>query len=204
MTELALTRIFSVVMYYHFAFLAISIALFGLSASGVYAYLRRHTLDRQPTEALLARQSLIYAECTVVALFAVVRLRVGLNYSPSNLALMLAIYALAAVPFFTGGLVLTLAISRLASQINVVYAADLTGAAFGCLVLIPLLNRLGAPGVVLTATVLAAVSAVLFASAGHRRAVASVAAAVVLIPMTGQLSGLATFDVTDTKGHQGD
>ena len=35
MTELALTRIFSVTMYYHFAFLAISIALFGLSASGV-------------------------------------------------------------------------------------------------------------------------------------------------------------------------
>ena len=37
MTELALTRIFSVVMYYHFAFLAISIALFGVSASGVFA-----------------------------------------------------------------------------------------------------------------------------------------------------------------------
>jgi len=30
MTELALTRIFSVTMYYHFAFMAISIALFGL------------------------------------------------------------------------------------------------------------------------------------------------------------------------------
>ena len=30
--ELALTRIFSVVFYYHFAFLAISIALFGLGA----------------------------------------------------------------------------------------------------------------------------------------------------------------------------
>ena len=47
MTELALTRIFSVTMYYHFAFLAISIALFGLSASGVYVFvcaerLRRH------------------------------------------------------------------------------------------------------------------------------------------------------------------
>jgi hypothetical protein len=54
MTELALTRIFSVVMYYHFAFLAISIALFGLSASGVYAYLRRRALDARPTEVLLA------------------------------------------------------------------------------------------------------------------------------------------------------
>ena len=92
---------------------------------------------------------------TIVALFVLVRLRVGLNYSPQNLALMLTIYALAALPFFTGGLVITLAISRLSSRINAVYAADLLGAAAGCLVLIPLLNRLGAPGVVLAAAALA-------------------------------------------------
>ena len=129
MTELALTRIFSVVMYYHFAFLAISIALFGLSASGVFAYVARRRLDRHSTDALLATESLIYAVCTIVALFVLVRLRVGLNYSPKNLALMLTIYALAALPFFTGGLVITLAISRLSAQINAVYAADLIGAA---------------------------------------------------------------------------
>src|SRR5438067_12498225 len=37
--ELSLTRIFSVIFYYHFAFLAISIALFGLGAGGVLSYL---------------------------------------------------------------------------------------------------------------------------------------------------------------------
>ena len=36
--ELSLTRMFSVVFYYHFAFLAISIALFGLGAGGVLSY----------------------------------------------------------------------------------------------------------------------------------------------------------------------
>ena len=45
MTELALTRIFSVTMYYHFAFLAISIALFGLSASGVWIFVARNRLE---------------------------------------------------------------------------------------------------------------------------------------------------------------
>src|SRR6266446_5529232 len=93
MTELALTRIFSVVMYYHFAFLAISIALFGLSASGVFAYVARRRLDRVSTDALLAAESLIYAVCAIVALFWLVRLRVGLQYSPENLRLMLTIYA---------------------------------------------------------------------------------------------------------------
>ena len=38
--ELALTRLFSVVLFYHFAFLAISIALLGLGAGGVFAYLK--------------------------------------------------------------------------------------------------------------------------------------------------------------------
>src|SRR3954463_372462 len=84
MTELALTRIFSVIMYYHFAFLAISIALFGLSASGVYAYLRRTALDGRPTESLLARHALGYGAATIVSVFALVRLRVGLSYSPEN------------------------------------------------------------------------------------------------------------------------
>jgi spermidine synthase len=204
MTELALTRIFSVIMYYHFAFLAISIALFGLSASGVYAYLRRHALDRRPTGSLLANRSLAYAICTVVALYALVRLRVGLNYSPRNLALMLTIYALAAMPFFAGGLVIALAISRLASRINAVYAADLTGAALGCLALIPLLNGLGAPGVVLTAAALAIIAAILFAPSTSRGRVGVGGAAILGVALAGQASGIATFDVTDTKGHQGD
>ena len=64
MTELALTRIFSVVMYYHFAFLAISIALFGLSASGVFAYVARRRLAAHETAPLLSAASLVYAACT--------------------------------------------------------------------------------------------------------------------------------------------
>jgi hypothetical protein len=204
MTELALTRIFSVVMYYHFAFLAISIALFGLSASGVFAYVARRWLDRYPSSVLLARQSAIYAACTIVALFVLVRLRVGLNYSPRNLELMLIIYALAALPFFAGGLVITLAISRFSSRINAVYAADLTGAAAGCLVLIPLLNQLGAPGVVLAAAALALIGAVLFAPPASRKRFAAVSAMAMTALVAGQLSGVASFDVTDTKGHATD
>ena len=204
MTELALTRIFSVVMYYHVAFLAISIALFGLSASGVFAYLRRRRDAARPVGPLLATQSLLYAVCTVVSLFALVRLRVGLTYSPSNLALMLSIYALAALPFFTGGLVVTYAIARLPYPINSVYAADLTGAALGCLLLIPLLNTLGAPGVVLIAAALASTAAVLFAPRSSRPQVAAIGAVIMIVPLAGQLSGLAGFDVVDTKGHRGD
>ena len=204
MIELALTRIFSVIMYYHFAFLAISIALFGLSASGVFAYVMRERLGRRDTASLLTTASLIYGATTIVSLFLLVRLRVGLSYSPQNLVLMLLIYTLAALPFFTGGLVITLAIARQPSRINAIYAADLTGAAAGCLMLIPLLNRLGAPGVVLAAALMAIVAAVLFAAPAARSRIAIAGAALMVLPLTGQLSGAAGFDVLDTKGHRSD
>src|SRR5690349_22010530 len=68
MTELALTRIFSVTMYYHFAFLAISIALFGLSASGVLVYVTRRALARADTRELLSAGSLLHVVATLVSL----------------------------------------------------------------------------------------------------------------------------------------
>src|ERR1700683_2023713 len=53
--ELALTRLFSVVLFYHFAFLAISIALLGLGAGGVFAYLLKKRLAATATRTLAAR-----------------------------------------------------------------------------------------------------------------------------------------------------
>jgi hypothetical protein len=204
MIELALTRIFSVTMYYHFAFLAISIALFGLSASGVYVYVRRARLASHSTETLLTHRALVFAAVTIVALELLVRVRVGLNYSPSNLARMLAIYTLAALPFFTGGSVISLAISRLSNRVNVVYGADLIGAAAGCLLLLPLLNAVGAPGVVLIAAALGGTAALLFAPGGRLSRTAFMAILAVGVPGCAQMLNAVPFDVRDTKGHQQD
>ena len=204
MTELALTRIFSVTMYYHFAFLAISIALFGLSASGVATYVFRGRLARFGTEALLATFALLHAVSTLIALFALVRLRVGLTYSPENLVLMLLIYALAALPFLTGGMVIAVAFARLTTHINLLYASDLLGAAAGCVALIPLLNLLGAPGGILAAAVLSSVAAVAFDTAARRGRTAAVAVLVIALPLGAEVAGQAPFDVVRTKGHETD
>jgi hypothetical protein len=45
---------------------------------------------------------------------------------------------------------------------------------------------------------------VLFASGASRPRIAAAGVVIVLIPIAGQLSGRAAFDVVDTKGHQGD
>jgi hypothetical protein len=200
MTELALTRIFSVTMFYHFAFLAISIALFGLSASGVFVYLTRERLSRFPTQDLLCTGALLHAAGTLVSLALLVRIQVGLDRSPDNLARLFAIYVLAALPFFTGGTVLSLAFARLTGRINMLYGADLLGAAAGCLALVPLLNRVGAPGVVIGAAFLSGVAAACFAPPGRRRWVAYAGVLLVGVPAALQVSNLAPFDVVYTKG----
>src|ERR1700685_3692037 len=90
--ELSLTRIFSVVFYYHFAFLAISIALFGLGVGGVLSYVVASgpgSLFRK-----LGRVSLINSMLVLLAVMFV--LTRGADVSMFDLAV---IYFAIALPF---------------------------------------------------------------------------------------------------------
>src|SRR5882724_798766 len=82
--ELALTRLFSVVLFYHFAFLAISIALLGLGAGGVFAYLKKTWLTLFETRNLAAWLSVANALLIPFVLDVVLRTPVSLELSQSN------------------------------------------------------------------------------------------------------------------------
>ncbi len=82
--ELALTRLFSVVLFYHFAFLAISIALLGLGAGGVFAYLWKTRLAAIDTRKLGARLCMANAVVVVVVLEVVLHVPVALQVSWKN------------------------------------------------------------------------------------------------------------------------
>ena len=202
MTELALTRIFSVTMYHHFAFLAISIALFGLSASAVFVYVARKRLAAVPTDRLLSKWSLVHAAATLLSVACLTHIRVELTYSPENLAWMLVIYCAAALPFFAGGTVIAVAFSRMTRMINVLYGADLLGAALGCLVLVPVLNLLGAPGAVIIAAGLSAAAALCFAPAASRRRARNTVLVIMGLPLAAQLGGAGLFDIVYAKGYE--
>lgn len=167
MIELALTRIFSVTMFYHFAFLAVSVALFGLSASGVLIYVtpRLHSPERLLTQ--LGRYAVLFSGVTLASIVLLLQIRVGMDYNSQNLLMMIAIYLIAAAPFVAAGACLTLAISRLHADINRVYAADLIGAAGGCLLLVPALELFGGPGAMILAAAFGAFAGLLFARASH-------------------------------------
>src|SRR6202451_3873948 len=77
--ELALTRLFSVVLFYHFAFLAISVALLGLGAGGVFAYLLKKRLGNISTRSLASRLCTANAVVNVAVLEIVLHSRVSLE-----------------------------------------------------------------------------------------------------------------------------
>jgi len=150
--ELSLTRIFSVVFYYHFAFLAISIALFGLGVGGVFSYIVAGW--KTPLFQKLGYLSMIDSLLVMVALAVVVAQR-----EETGVWGLTLVYFTTALPFFVSGTVVSLAISETVERIDRVYFFDLLGASAGCLLLVPFLNHFGG-----TSTVMFV--AVLFAAAG--------------------------------------
>src|SRR5690242_4918482 len=102
--ELSLTRLFSVVLFYHFAFLAISIALLGLGAGGVYAHIWKRRLSTKTTRSLAARCSVLNAIIIPVLLEIVLHVPVALDLGWANCVRLSVIYLCSAVPFFLTGL----------------------------------------------------------------------------------------------------
>ena len=139
------------VLFYHFAFLAISIALLGLGAGGVFAYLLKARLAAVDTRTLAARLCMANAVVVLVVLEVVLHVPVALQVSWANFLRLTALYLAAAVPFFLTGLLFAVVFARETSRIPRLYGADLCGGALACLAIVPLLNWVGGPNVILVA-----------------------------------------------------
>src|SRR6201997_1437675 len=161
--ELTLTRLFSVVLFYHFAFLAISIALLGLGAGGVFAYLFRAKLAEIETRALAATLCCANAIVIPVVLEIVLHIPVSLELTWMNLLKLSGIYVASAVPFFLIGLLFSVVFAREARTITRLYGADLLGGAAACLAIGPLLNWIGGPNTILFAAMAMALAAGIWA-----------------------------------------
>src|SRR5579862_5028288 len=136
--ELSLTRLFSVVLFYHFAFLAISIALLGLGSGGVFAYLGKKRLAKIETRQLLTALAFANTLAIPLALEIVLHVPVSLDLSGQNFLRLSAIYLASAVPFFITGLAFSLIFARESEHIAHLYGADLVGGALACLAIVPL------------------------------------------------------------------
>src|SRR5262249_51803609 len=156
-------RILSVVMWYHFAFFAISVALFGLAASGMAVYLlpRLFTKERALTSCFAAAAAFaVMTPLTFLALAGNPAYRgftsgavggggaggVGGGGSAGAFLQVAALSLPGVLPFLAGGLVGAVLFRHYGQTAGRLYFYDLIGAGLGCLATVPLLDWVGGPG----------------------------------------------------------
>ena len=207
MFEILLTRIFSVTMLYHFAFVALSVAMFGMTAGALLVYLAPGLF---PPEKLHQRLALAAAAFPVVMVLSfMTQLSIPFRVHPSVVAVYAIVltYAVIALPFIVSGVAVCLALTGFPRAVSRLYAADLAGAALGCVLLIVVLDWSDGPTAVLWIAFLASIGAIAFARAAGSRGLRRFAAASAVVIGVAAAAhtvlvwqGRAIFRILYTKG----
>src|SRR5215208_1515191 len=145
--ELALTRIFSIVLWYDYAFMAISIAFFGLGIGSFMIHIqkdkfnalkKKSTIDPQFTfSSRIVRYAIAYGISVPLFIFLI-------GYIPSDTSHIYLFYLISSVPFFFAGAGMALIFLAMSEKISKLYFADLIGAALATIILDPMMQSLGA------------------------------------------------------------
>jgi hypothetical protein len=138
--EIALTRIYSATIWYHYAFIAVSVALLGWGLGGVALHLLRRFVI--PTMEKAASLAMCYAVTIIVCLWLIVQFPFRLERLP--------LYFIAPlVPFFLAGMALSMIFVLHRDIASSLYFADLIGASLGALAVTFLLERFGSESTLL-------------------------------------------------------
>jgi hypothetical protein len=135
--QVLLTRIFSVILFYHFTFAGISLAMLGITVGAEKVYLKSQRFAPERFEEEWAKAALGFAVSS--ALLTLWFLYAPL-FLPADLPLATLICSmfLFIIPFTYSGICVTLTLTQ-SSPAGKVYAADLVGAALGCIAIVALL-----------------------------------------------------------------
>ena len=136
--EIGLTRIYSATIWYHFAFVVISMALLGWGLGGLAVHLLKRTLA--PSMDRAAGLALLYGAAIPACLWVLVRFPFEIDRLPLYFVAPL-------VPFFLGGMALSMVFDLHRAITGSLYFADLLGASLGAVLVTVLLQAHGRRGV---------------------------------------------------------
>jgi hypothetical protein len=155
MLEVSITRIFSAAIWYHFAFVAVSVALVGLGASGLVVQYIQKRIKENWIQNLAIFSAWGITLFIPVTLFVMHSLASQVTYLPLFMILF-------AVPFFFIGIIISAAFNAFSRVAGKLYAADLIGASAGALLVVFFLIMTGGEGTALVVGMIAAVSSTIF------------------------------------------
>lgn len=159
--EISLTRLFSLLFQYHYAFLAVSVAVLGLGLGAILGRFLASSLQDVPDGRVLLLALLALSLSFPLA-------AVLLAWLPSA-ASVLPYAVVALIPYILIGLFAARAFARFSTHSGLLYGADLLGAAVGVFAVLGLLTLWGAFNVVIFLGVVTALAAFIFSlSFAHR------------------------------------
>lgn len=150
--QVTATRLFSFLVWYHFAFLVLSIAFLGFTAGGMLVQSRRVA-----QRSLLTRLGLAGGLGTLGTFFALAHLPLEphlLATWTAGLAFIGAVLV-TLVPFVCLGAYVCLTLATWPEHISGLYAANMIGSALGCALVVFLLDLLGVPAAFLASGLMA-------------------------------------------------
>ncbi|MFH2069289.1 MAG: hypothetical protein ABII89_07520 [Candidatus Omnitrophota bacterium] len=159
--EVTLTRIFSISLWYHFAFMIVSIAMLGIGASGTVLslYPKLKNLSRLGIYSLLLGISIPFS----YLLFNQMPFEpVKLSWSRIQLLYFCLYYLVFSLPFFFSGLIVATALSCRSERSGLLYGADLLGAGIGSMGVLALMADSGPETVVFVLSSLVLVATFFF------------------------------------------
>lgn len=155
--EITLIRIFSISLWYHFAFMVISIAMLGIAASGTLLSIYPGLKD----DKYLGYYFLIFS-VGIPASYLLMNVipfdPARLSWDKMQLCYISLYYILLSFPFFSFGLIISTSLSVMNKYAGHIYGADLTGAGTGSLLVLWLLSAGGPEKVVFIISSIAALS----------------------------------------------
>jgi hypothetical protein len=162
--EIVVSRLLSVVTWYHLSFVAISVAMLGAAAGAVavFAAPDRFRPDRTARDLALWAGRFALAVPLSHLLSLAIPVPGGQEWTPMDVVVLALVLAVIAVPFAVSGIVTTLALTRTHAPVGRLYAADLIGAATGCLVAVWLLDHTNLSTAAFAAGATGAVGAICF------------------------------------------
>jgi hypothetical protein len=193
--EIALTRIFSIMLSYHFVFAIVSAAMLGLGVGG-FLYARFGAAVR---DGAIWVGALVYSLSLAVSVTLILTLPI-LGSSDLAGARTWVYIALAIVPFAAGGFAIAGLFRRFPEGSSLLYASDLAGAAAGALLVVPAMDAWGGVNVVFLAAAVAGGGALLLGVPRLRRVLLALAAVLVfgaLFVVLGQSGGGPTVPIAN-------
>ena len=164
MLEILDSRLLSVLTWYHLAFLTVSLAMLGMAAGAVLVFVGGERYTEQRAIRELPRVTVWFALAIPLMHLGnlIMRIPVLEQFKVREVSAIVFAIIVLGLPFLLAGVAVTLALTRSGGSTSRLYAADLLGAALGCLLVVPLLDRTNITSVAFAAGAVAAAGAYCF------------------------------------------